>query len=87
MPDPEERSPPGDAVPGCPGGGLFAISIRGRVGDSLRTAFSPMQVTTLPGQTVLRGLLQDQAALYGVLARIQDLGLELDEVRRLPGPP
>jgi hypothetical protein len=86
MPDPEERSPPGDAMPGCPGGGLYAISIRGRVGPSLRTAFGPMQVSTIPGHTVLRGLLEDQAALYGVLARIQELGLELEEVRRMPGP-
>ena len=35
-------------------------------------------------QTVLTGTLADQAALYGVLAEIEALGLELLEVRRLP---
>jgi len=33
---------------------------------------------------VLHGVLPDQAALHGVLAQIEALGLELLEVRRLP---
>jgi hypothetical protein len=33
---------------------------------------------------VLTGALCDQAALHGVLAEIEALGLELLEVRRLP---
>ena len=33
--------------------------------------------------TVLTGTLPDQAALYGALAQIEALGLELLEVRRL----
>ena len=37
----------------------------------------------VPAQTVLKGVLPDQSALFGVLARLQDLGLELIEVRRL----
>ena len=35
------------------------------------------------GDTVLTGALADQAALYGVLAEVEALGLELIEVRRL----
>jgi hypothetical protein len=35
--------------------------------------------------TVLVGALADQAALYGALARIRDLGLPLLSVRRLDG--
>jgi hypothetical protein len=38
------------------------------------------------GDTVLTGTLADQAALYGVLAEAETLGLELIEVRRLPPP-
>jgi hypothetical protein len=34
---------------------------------------------------LLTGALTDQAALYGVLAQIEALGLELLEVRRLRG--
>ena len=33
---------------------------------------------------MLTGVLADQAALYGVLAAAEALGLELLEVRRLP---
>ena len=36
------------------------------------------------GDTLLTGVLADQAALYGVLAEVEALGLELIEVRRLP---
>jgi hypothetical protein len=37
-----------------------------------------------PVETVLYGPVQDQAALYGLLDRIQSLGLELVEIRQLP---
>ena len=33
---------------------------------------------------MLTGTLPDQAALYGVLAEVEALGLELIELRRLP---
>ena len=36
-------------------------------------------------QTVLTGPLADQAALYGLLAQLEALGLELLEVRRAGG--
>jgi hypothetical protein len=35
-------------------------------------------------QTVLVGTLPDQAALFGVLAQIEALGLELLDVSRVP---
>jgi hypothetical protein len=37
------------------------------------------------GETVLTGLLQDQSAVFGVLAQIEALGLELLELRQI-GP-
>jgi hypothetical protein len=46
-------------------------------------AFPGLQARTDGDQTVLTGMLADQAALYGVLAEIEALGLELLEVRRL----
>jgi hypothetical protein len=38
------------------------------------------------GETVLTGPLEDQSAVYGVLAQIEALGLVLIELRQV-GPP
>jgi len=50
-------------------------------------AFEGLSATVEPVETVLHGPVRDQAALYGLLDRIQSLGLELLEVRRLPEAP
>ena len=69
------------------GGGSYEIRIKGRLSDSLLAAFEGLRATVEPVETVLHGPVQDQAALYGLLDRIQSLGLELVEVRRLPETP
>ena len=68
-------------------GGSYEIRVRGRLTDSLLAAFEGMRASVEPPETVLQGPVQDQAAVYGLLDRIQALGLELLEVRRLPDPP
>ncbi|MFI5662515.1 hypothetical protein [Streptomyces sp. NPDC051684] len=78
---------PGREPAGTPsGGGDFEIRVRGRLGEAFRSAFGELTVVLRPAETVLVGAGLDQAALYGILDRIQGLGLELLEVRRLPGP-
>ena len=47
--------------------------------------FEGMDADLAPAETVLHGPVTDQAGLHGLLDRIQSLGLELIEVRRLPG--
>ena len=44
-----------------------------------------VQVESEGAQTVISGLLADQPALYGLLAKIGDLGLCLISVQRLSG--
>lgn|GEM_PF-1825499 len=40
--------------------------------------FDGMNITNLPnGQAILSGVVTDQAALFGILIRIRDLGLRL----------
>ena len=63
----------------------YQIRIRGRLGRTIRTAFPALHATADDRDTLLTGPLPDQAALHGVLAQIGALGLELLEVRRLPG--
>jgi hypothetical protein len=62
----------------------YQISVRGHLGETILSAFPALRARRSGGDTVLTGALQDQAALYGVLAEIEGLGLELLEVRRLP---
>ena len=62
----------------------YQIYIRGRLGRTMRAAFPALDAKAHGADTVLTGVLTDQAALYGVLAQLEALGLELVEVRRLP---
>jgi hypothetical protein len=62
----------------------YQIRVGGRLGQMIRSAFPGLQARAEGGDTVLTGVLADQAALYGVLAEAEALGLELIEVRRLP---
>ena len=50
----------------------------------MRRAFPALHAETQDGDTLLQGTVADQAALHGVLAQVEALGLELLEVRRLP---
>ncbi len=67
--------------PGC----QYTIRISGRLGATALSAFPTMGSEVRSGETVLTGLLEDRSAVYGVLAHIEALGLELLELRRV-GP-
>jgi hypothetical protein len=69
------------------GGGDYEIRIKGRLSDSLLAAFEGLTATVEPVETVLYGPVKDQSTLHGLLDRIQSLGLELVEIRRLPTAP
>ena len=60
----------------------YEIVVRGLLSETLLAAFPTLSVEAQGAETVLAGALADQAALYGVIAQIEALGLELIEVRR-----
>jgi hypothetical protein len=62
----------------------YEIRIRGHLGRTLRAAFADLDAHVVGNDTLLSGTLRDQAALHGVFAQIESLGLELVELRRLP---
>jgi hypothetical protein len=66
------------------GGGSYEIRIKGRLSDSVLAAFEGLSASVEPVETVLHGPVEDQSSLHGLLDRIQSLGLELVEIRRLP---
>jgi hypothetical protein len=63
----------------------YAIRIRGHLGATVLSAFPALVPQHDGADTVLTGLL-DQSALYGVLAEVEALGLDLVEVRQLTPP-
>jgi len=60
----------------------YEIRVRGVLGGLLLDAFPDLRAQAYGAETVLTGPLADQAALYGLLAQLEALGLELLEVRR-----
>jgi hypothetical protein len=62
---------------------LYQIRVSGHLGPTLLTAFPALVPHQQGGETVLTGLLPDAAALYGVLAEAEALGLDLLEVRKV----
>jgi hypothetical protein len=65
-----------------PAPALYEIRIDGHLGATVLSAFPALTSRRHGGHTVLTGLL-DRSALYGVLAEIEALGLDLLEVRQL----
>jgi hypothetical protein len=63
----------------------YEIRVRGHLGPRMLRAFGALSAQQAGEDTLLRGCLPDQAALYGVIARLEALGLELVELRCLPG--
>ena len=60
----------------------YRITVAGGLDEAGREAFGDFEIEPHGTNTVLTGDL-DQAALHGALNRIQSLGLELLEARRL----
>jgi hypothetical protein len=61
--------------------GLYTIRIKGRLGATALSAFPTMMCDSRDGDTVLTGRLEDRSAVFGVVAQIEALGLELLELR------
>jgi hypothetical protein len=60
------------------------IRVKGQIGEHWSDWFEGLTVThTNQGETVLTGLVIDQSALYGLLAKLRDLGLPLLSVSTL----
>jgi hypothetical protein len=63
---------------------IYAICVEGHLSDRWSAWFEGLTIHNDPnGETTLSGLLSDQAALFGVLAKIRDLNLTLISVQRL----
>ena len=70
----------------CDAGGpaIYQITIDGDLGQQWEAWFEDMTITTDGnGNTQLTGLVVDQAALFGLLRKVRDLGKPLLAVSRV----
>lgn len=61
----------------------YEIRVRGRLTPAVAASFEGLSTRVEPVDTVLHGPVRDQSELYGVLDRLQALGVDLVEVRRV----
>jgi hypothetical protein len=63
---------------------VVEIRIKGRIDEHWSDWFEGLTIThTDEGETLLTGEVVDQAALYGLLAKLRDLGLALVSVEHV----
>jgi hypothetical protein len=65
-------------------GRVYRIVVGSELGNVYAVAFDGMEMETKDGDTILTGKIIDQPQLYGILERINGLGLELLSVQALP---
>jgi hypothetical protein len=70
-------------TPSC----VYTIRIKGRLGATALSAFPSMASEIEGSETVLTGSLPDQSAVFGVVAQIEALGLDLLELRQMASEP
>ena len=62
----------------------YQIRVRGQLDPQLAAWFGDFTLTPTPnGDTLITGIMMDQAALYGVIGRCRDLGITLLSVNPL----
>jgi hypothetical protein len=62
---------------------VYRIVVRSELSDTYAVAFEGMEMEAKAGDTTLTGEIIDQPHLYGILERINGLGLELLSVEVL----
>ena len=63
---------------------IYRIVVRSKLCERYASAFEGMKMEAKDGQTILIGEIIDQPHLFGILDRINGLGLELLSVQALP---
>ena len=63
----------------------FEVHVRGELPEAALDELEYLTARVVPAETVLTGVVPDQAALLGLLGWLQSLGLEVTEVRRVAG--
>ena len=63
----------------------YQIKVKGNLDPSWADWFDGFNITAQGDETILIGVVCDQSALHGILAKINDLGLPIVSVEKKPG--
>jgi hypothetical protein len=75
--DPKRKSDPSQPM-------VYQIRLKGHLGDQWTGWFEDMTITLDEnGETLLTGPVVDQAALFGLLKKLRDVGIPLVSINRL----
>jgi len=66
----------------APHAATYRLVVRGELDARFAYLFSGMEMERIEGTTVLTGKVIDQAQLHGLIARTEELGLELLRVEQ-----
>ncbi len=61
---------------------LYNIRVKGRLEADWSEWLGGFEIKPAEGETLLTGLVSDQSALYGLLAKLNELGFTLISVQR-----
>lgn len=68
--------------------GYYTIRVKGHLGPQWSDWFEGLTISSLEnGETIISGLVVDQAALYGLLKKVRDLGMMLISINRSESGP
>ena len=66
---------------------VYQIRVKGTLDPSWSDWFDGFTITTAEDETELTGLVADQAALHGILTKLNDLGLAIVSMTQAGGEP
>ena len=72
------------------GSGIYKLVVDGELSDRFSYLFEGMRFEQIKGTTVITGPVADQAQLFGLIDRVQEVGLVLlavEQVARIPAGP
>lgn len=71
-------------IPGTSDETAYEIRLRDVLDEKWSTCFLPFTLIAGDEETLLTGMVRDQAELFGVLLKVRDLGLRLVSVNPTP---
>jgi len=65
----------------------YEIRVTGRISQRVRDAFAGQDVSEVPGETIISGLVHGDEDLHTLLATVQSLGLHVMSVQQVAPRP